>query len=62
MSDFPKWIKAHESHDINLVAKTHDIHRDRATGGLSVLVHTAEDEAMLLAAHEEPKEDHKEEA
>lgn len=61
MSEFPKWIKCHESHDVNLVAKTHDIHRDRATGNLTVLVDTPDDEAVLVAPFEAPKEDHKEE-
>jgi hypothetical protein len=51
-TEFPKWIHAHESHDMNLVAKTHDIHRDRATGKLSVLVHDAEEEAALIAEAE----------
>lgn len=48
-NEFPKWVHAHASHDINHVALTHDIHRDRATGKLSVLVHDAEAEAKLIA-------------
>lgn len=48
-NEFPKWINAHASHDINFVALTHEIHRERATGKLSVLVHDAEEEAKLIS-------------
>lgn len=49
MSEFPKWIKPHESHDLREVAKLHEMHHDRVGGELTVLVHTAEEEAELLA-------------
>ena len=61
MSEFPKWLIPHDSHDIHLLAKTFETHTDRVSGKTSFLAHTAEDETKLLAAHEEPK-DHKEEA
>lgn len=55
--EFPKWIKPHESHDISLLEKTHEVHRDRVAG-ISVLVHDAEKESELLAPHEAPEEPH----
>jgi hypothetical protein len=61
MSDFPKWLVPHESHGLHDLAKTFEAHTDRVSGVTKFLVHSAEDEAHLLAAHEEPKE-HKEEA
>lgn len=56
MSEFPKWIPIHESHNVNEVALHHDIHRDRATGKLTVLVKDIEEETKLVEPHFADKE------
>lgn len=50
MSEFPKWIRAHDSHNINEVAKLFEVHHDRVAG-ISVLVHNEDDEAKLTSEH-----------
>lgn len=53
MSEYPKWITPHESHDLNALEKTHEVHRDRVVAP-TVLVHDAEMEAKLSEPHEAP--------
>lgn len=48
-NEFPKWIKPHGSLDLELLAKTHEVHHDRVVG-VTVLVHDAEQEAELSGA------------
>lgn len=60
--EFPKWVSPHDSHIVKSQDGTvqstpmfPDFHIDRLTGALTVLVHSAEEEAKAIAAKVENK-------